>query len=110
MLRALAAGSLAPHLPAEPTEHRRCHLHAWNLMIGLISEHLAGRLDLGTPDADLLEKRGQRVDALRNPDEHRSHGGLGAAEADGIHRGRVTDGRTPAATDVQGNRRLAGIS
>src|SRR5438034_1319698 len=89
-------------LPAEPTERRWRHLHAWNLMVRLLSEHLAGRLDLGAPNADLLEKRGQRVDTLRSSDENRSHAVLGAAETDGIHRCHMADGRTPPATDVQG--------
>src|SRR5437588_11843234 len=80
-------------LPAEPAERRRRHLHAWNLMVRLLSEHLAGRLDLGAPNADLLEKRGQRVDTLRSSDENRSHAAPAPAETDAIHPCHRPEGR-----------------
>ncbi len=53
-------------------------------MIRLRSGHLAGRLDLGAPDADLLKKRSQRVNALRSAYQNRSHVVLGAAKTDGV--------------------------
>ena len=63
-----------PALTTEPTEDRRRQLHVWNLMVRLLSEHLAGRLDLGAPEADLLKKRGQRVNALRSAERPRLSG------------------------------------
>src|ERR1700730_3962890 len=76
-------------------------------MIRLFSEHLAGRLVLGPPDADLLKKRRQRVNALRSAHQHPCHVVLGAAKTDDVHRRFRVDRRTRPATDMEGNRRLA---
>src|SRR6266478_3902196 len=96
-------------LSAEPTENCRRQLHVGDLMIRLLRERLAGRLDLGAPDTDLVEKRRQHVNALRSAYQNRSHVVFGAAQADGIYRRRRMDTRTLPATDMEGDRRLAGI-
>src|SRR5713101_660388 len=78
-------------------------------MIGLFSEHLAGRLDLRAPDADLLKKHRQRVNTLRSAYQNRSHVVLGAAKTDGVHLGRRMDPRALPATDMEGDGRSGRI-